>query len=262
MVHVVRTARPAGYGVRATRASASRPGALPPLHPPRRKSTRSGQPPMVVIGREVFRTISSTGKPACLACFFCRAPPTSTNSSSSLAPPRSASRRESSSEPKRQTLRLPSAVRRSRLHPLQKGWVIEDMNETVPTAPGSRQETATSCLSVGTDSIPSKVCCSVCSTARCGTIVSSSQLLPPKGMYSMKRTSIGLARVRRAKSSISCSFCPAISTQFTLRGLMPSSMPRSIPRSTLARPSRRVSETNASRLSVSSEMLSLSRPAA
>ena len=43
---------------------------------------------------------------------------------------------------------LPSAVRRSRLQPPQKGEVIDETKETCPCAPGSRQLVATSCRSV------------------------------------------------------------------------------------------------------------------
>lgn len=74
--------------------------------------------------------------PAC--CFFFRdtAAPISARRSSSLHLARSASRNEISALPKRQTLRLPSAVIRRRLQDPQKCSLIDVIKPTCPFAPG------------------------------------------------------------------------------------------------------------------------------
>mmetsp|Transcript_15484 Transcript_15484/g.39969 ORF Transcript_15484/g.39969 Transcript_15484/m.39969 type:complete len:300 (+) Transcript_15484:361-1260(+) len=213
---------------------------------------------MVVIGRFFVAAISCM--PACAACLRPSASATRSSSSASVAPSRIASRSETSDEPKRQTLRLPSAVSRRRLQPAQKGCVIEAMNDKEPAAPGSRYETATSCGGVGSLARPGCASRSRPSIASSGTIVSDDHLLPSKGMYSMKRTSIGFSRDSCANASSSSSFVPAIRTTLSLRGAIPSSRARSIASSTRASPSRRVSCTKRWRSSVSSERLSRSSP--
>eukprot|EP00966_Prymnesium_polylepis_P274780 6348922-Prymnesium_polylepis.1 len=73
---------------------------------------------------------------------------------------------------------------------------------------------------------------------------------------------MGRSRAMLAKSTSSCSFTPAISTQLTLSGVYPSSIARSIAERTRERPSRRVRRAKRARSSVSSERLSRSSPAA
>mmetsp|Transcript_36440 Transcript_36440/g.117413 ORF Transcript_36440/g.117413 Transcript_36440/m.117413 type:complete len:324 (-) Transcript_36440:301-1272(-) len=218
---------------------------------------------MVVIGRFLLRAMScGDARPAWRACFRPRAEETRERSWASLAPSRIASRNEISEPPNRHTLSEPSAVSRSRLQPPQKGSVIDEMKETEPSAPGQEKVRATSCASVRRRRRPGWRCESAASSSADGTSFASDQSLSSNGMNSMKRTSMGRARARAAKASTSCSFTPRITTQFSLSGLYPSASASSTARSTFASASRRVSSRKRPRCSVSSERLSLSRPAA
>ena len=82
------------------------------------------------------------------------------------------------------------------------------------------------------------------------------------GMNSMKRTSMPLARPKAARSTISSSLTPRITTTLSFTGVSPASRAASMPASTRSRSSRRVSSRKRSRRRVSSEMLTRRRPAA
>mmetsp|Transcript_17031 Transcript_17031/g.57175 ORF Transcript_17031/g.57175 Transcript_17031/m.57175 type:complete len:233 (-) Transcript_17031:564-1262(-) len=182
------------------------------------REARGRQPPMVVMGRSATRAISCM--PACRACLRARAPRTSASTSASEAPARSASRRDTSRPPKRQTLRLPSAVTRRRLQPLQKCSVMDEMKDTRPRAPGPREKlraVSEACVRTGSSAKPSARRRSLATAA--GTSLASDQPFPPKGMYSMNRTSTGLRVASSAKAPSSWSFTPPRSTQFTLTGV-------------------------------------------
>lgn len=161
------------------------------------------------------------------------------------------------------TFRCPSAVRRTRLHPEQKAFVMEAMKPTVPWNPSTWYVLAVSFGDAGGSwCSPGKRLLIRLKSSRKLTIFSADQRFPSKGMYSMKRTSRLTFFVSCTKSSASSSLTPFIGTMFNLTESKVSLTAASIDLSTAFRPFRRVMASNRSARNVSKLMLTESRPAA
>eukprot|EP01139_Manchomonas_bermudensis_P015710 Amastigsp_a510871_44.p2 type:complete len:315 gc:universal Amastigsp_a510871_44:1083-139(-) len=214
---------------------------------------------MWIIGR--LGIVARTSLPACAAFFRHTAAWMSAVMSSSDAPPRMASRSEISVLPKRHTLSAPSARSRTREHVPQKCSDIDVMNPIFPLKPGTAYAFD---VSFGESwsrlSAPNR-CSMRSSSSVYGTNFESLHLLPPNGMYSIKRMSNARSFVIATKSPTSSSLTPRITTQLTLTDANPAASADSIAPATRSKPCRRAICSNLGFWRVSSEMFRCVSPA-
>ncbi|GBD30302.1 hypothetical protein HRbin32_01405 [bacterium HR32] len=149
-------------------------------------------------------------------------------------------RRSSSSTRSRHSRSLPSAVRRSRPHLAQKGWLMGLMNPRVPAAPRIRYVRAGSSPERSRGSRGPKASSSrrTVSSVRT-TLPSAKSATSPKGIISMNRTSHGRSRVSAASGTTASSLNPRTTTVLSLTGCRPASSAARIPsRTSCSRPPR------------------------
>ncbi len=171
-------------------------------------------------------------------------------------------RRSVSCTAKRQLRNMPSAVRRTRSQLPQNDSVTLAMMPTSPRPSRYRKRSA------GADPRPSTgssgyTAPMAASTSAAGTTEPADQRSSAsRGMNSMNRMVTPRSRPKVAKSTISSSFTPRMSTQLTLTGEKPASTAASIPSITWARAERRVMVKKVAGRRESREMLMRRRPAA
>ncbi len=159
---------------------------------------------------------------------------------------------------------FPSAVRRIRLQSEQNGWETGSMKPSRPGAPSANRYVRAVALGSRSSSTSGK--CSPIRVRISSPLSTLSGVHPSSassGMNSMKRTSKGCSRAKRANGRSSCSVKPRKATALTLIRPTPgcaASVCR--PSRTRGRASRRVISKKRSRCSESIETLKRFTPAA
>mmetsp|Transcript_18576 Transcript_18576/g.57085 ORF Transcript_18576/g.57085 Transcript_18576/m.57085 type:complete len:348 (+) Transcript_18576:393-1436(+) len=192
----------------------------------KKERKKKHQPPMRIMGRfslERWAMAAALERPSSpeaplppwAKCFLESAAWTASARRWSSWPWRRRSRRDTASSPKRQVLRAPSAVRRTRLQPPQKWCVIDEMMPTRP--PSKRHQRVVSLGSSGAmggnGSVGSSRIVETISSAL--TRTDSFHSFALNGIHSMKRTSTPVPRKCRTNSASWSSFWPRMTTQFT-----------------------------------------------
>ncbi len=157
----------------------------------------------------------------------------------------------------------PLDINRIRSHDMQNGSVTGLIKLTVPLASGSRYTVRAAAL---LEFIAIKGPSSAVTLPRTSELLTNSSrheaAAGPIGMSSMKRICHVCGNVRRARSVISSSFTPRITTQFSLTGRRPASSAAAIPSRTVASDPPPLIPVNLSSLRLSRLTLTRRTPAA